>query len=144
MESIVAGIGVAGWMPLLATIDSIELSDNVTKVYGSHVFKSGYQIDVLNSTLFAPAYAKGTFSYSGQFTNIPNSGIGTGAVADLLVVPGASTVPNGVPNLGGASSYSGSSPNWVDDHRDYMGAYLQDDWKVTPKLTLNLGIRWDL
>ena len=50
----------------------------------------------------------------------------------------------GVNLVGGQNGFSASNLPVTDDHRWYIGAYFQDDWKVNPKLTLNLGVRWDL
>src|SRR5579875_3215544 len=64
-------------------------------------------------------------------------------ISDLLLAPGATLVSGGVSNLGGLSSYSGS--NWAGSRyfADYYAAYGQDNWRVTPTLTVNLGLRWD-
>jgi len=137
------GMGVAGWMPTLNTIRTVEIMDNVTKIYGSHTFKSGFQVDNFYAPIIQPTYGKGNFGFTGQFSDIPNQNSGYEGVGDLLLVPTASTVPGGINSVGGLQTYGLSNYAQVSDQRYYIGAYFQDDWKATPKLTLNLGLRWD-
>jgi Carboxypeptidase regulatory-like domain len=137
------GMGAAGWMPTLSTIRTLEIMDNVTKIYGSHTFKSGFQVDNFYAPLIQPPFGRGTFSFTGQYSDIPNQNSGYEGVGDMLLVPTASTVPGGINNVGGLETYGLSNYAQVSDQRYYIGAYFQDDWKVTPKMTLNLGLRWD-
>ena len=66
--------------------------------------------------------------------------------AQLLLAP----IPSTVPTAPGAGDYIGGADYIIasnfantDMQRDYYGSYFQDDWKVTPKLTVNLGLRWE-
>ncbi len=137
------GLGASGYMPTLSTVRTVEVMDNVTKIYGSHAFKTGFQVDNLYNPVVQPPYGKGSFSFTGQYSDIPNQNSGYAGIADMLLVPTTSTVPNGTDGLGGLSNYSLSNIAQVSDQRYYIGAYFQDDWKVSSRLTLNLGLRWD-
>jgi hypothetical protein len=137
------GMGSAGWMPTLSTVRTLEIMDNVTKIYGAHTFKTGFQVDNFYAPLIQPAYGRGAFTFNGQYSDIPNANTTYEGVGDMLLVPSASSVPNGINDLPGLEFYGLSNYAQVSDQRYYIGAYFQDDWKVSPKLTLNLGLRWD-
>ncbi len=97
--------------------------------------------DVHFNTL-QPAFSRGEFDFDGNYAGVPSqTGDQTGRAA-MLLTPTLSTVggPNGI---GGANEVHASNISKTYDQRIYLAFYFQDDIKVTPTLTLNLGLRWD-
>lgn len=117
-----------GWGPIgtsvlplsPATDDTRILSDNYTYVLGKHILQAGGMWFHYTKDQAVNNQTQGSYSFSGIFTN--------DAMADFL--------------LGEAASYSQSNNRYVRNYKfDQTEWYVQDDWRATSKLTLNLGMR---
>lgn len=131
------------FMPTIQATSGLEVFDNVIKIKGQHEFRTGFEFNHIRGNIVQPSYSKGDFGFNGMYSDIPNKNSNLVGIADLLLVPGATTVANGISNLGGLSSYIGSNYAGTRYFADYYAAYFQDNWRPTQYLTVNLGLRWE-
>ncbi len=117
--------------PLNKTSGVWDLSDNLTRTWGKHLFKVGADFLYLRMYTIAPNSARGTLTYSGVFTQNPQSRSGTGNAAADLLLGDTAQVQNG--------NYTG-----VTQRGHYYGLYFQDDWRFSSHLTVNLGMRYEI
>jgi hypothetical protein len=143
-------LGSNNFLPSDEVSQTLQVTDDFTKIYGGHTFKLGIEYQHVKFATLQPAWSRGSFDYNGGFTDIPNLGSTTGGIAQMVLPPQAhpATIagnpnPNGYDYSGGSDYVYASNINKTDDAKTYLAGYLQDDWKVIPKLTINLGVRWD-
>src|SRR5579859_1053321 len=136
-------LGGNAFLPSDEVSSTIQLTDDLTKIYGKHSFKMGFEWQHVKFSTLQPPWSHGQFGFGGNYTDIPGGNTDNTGVAQLLLIPQASTVANNIPYVGGPDSVFVSNISLTDNGKNYYGTYLNDDWKITNKLTLNLGVRWD-
>lgn len=136
-------LGVSGYNPVSHSTPNWEIDEVLTKVHGKHTFNMGYQLTDIVSHLRQPTAGTGQLVYNGQFSDITTNDTGYTAMADMLLAPSGSYSSSLGYYEGGPNQVVLSTANFIDSQRWYNAAFFQDDWKVAPKLTVNLGLRWD-
>src|SRR6266705_2378288 len=138
-----ATLGSNAFLPSDEVTSTFQVTDDVTKIYSKHTFKMGFEFHHVKFSTLQPPWSRGQFTFDGVYTDIPQVGGGNTGRAQMVLTPVASTVAGGIPYVGGPNSVFVSNISLTDNGKNYYGTYINDDWKITPKLTLNLGLRWD-
>ncbi len=125
------GFNVAG--PMNNVNENISLRDDLTRISGAHAFKMGYEVMRLRDDQWSiPANVAGNFSFINA----------SGLLANGSAMPRTgNTFAGFLLGYVSSASFGLNLASWLP--RDYIHSfYFQDDWKVTPTLTLNLGLRY--
>jgi hypothetical protein len=126
----VTGTGSPGFTNAIRLSNNYQLTENITWVKNAHTLKFGADLKRIESTLTNPEQnPRGFFNFNTNFTS--RAGSGGAAFASFL--------------LGAPDNYGRGIVNtWPAVRMFFAGLYVQDDWRVNRKLTLNLGLRYDL
>ena len=106
-------------------------SDSISRTVGRHTWKAGFQFTHFTMAYVQSLFVRGNFVFTGQYTNDPNNPATTGdAFGDFLLgYPGQTQR-----QVGNAQAYL---------RRDNYSGFIQDDWRLTPRITISAGLRYE-
>lgn len=119
-----------------------SIQPTVTKTFGNHTTKFGWDLRIVRENFISNGYQGGRLFFDGTYTSPASNS--------------SSTLRNAFGRdiaaflLGIATTGSGSTASQIDNAINYSvqsvynGFFFHDDWRLTPKLTLNLGLRYEL
>ncbi|MBI3473496.1 MAG: TonB-dependent receptor [Candidatus Solibacter usitatus] len=135
----IQNLGANGNQPLLTFLDTFQYFDNVTYVRGRHTIKTGFNFTRRRRNVFNADSILGTFNFQAPLTS-NCAGIASGCTINPTTGFSAATFLLGYPT----SIQRGLIDGVVGERRPEYGAYVQDDIRVSSRLTLNVGLRYDL
>jgi len=98
-----------------------QIADDVSLIRGNHQIQFGGNYVRPLHKIWIYLNTAGAFTFNGQVTGLP--------MADFLI--------------GSPSSFAQNTISNDRERQRNLGLYAQDSWRVTPRLTLNYGLRWD-
>ncbi len=129
-------IGANDWLPTKEYNNVWDFIENLSVTKGNHSMKFGAEFRPIHFPFFQVPYPHGEMNFSQNETAIPTT---AGALNNSNTGdPFASFL------LGAIDGGQISTTNFISSTKKAIAFYGQDDWKVTPKLTLNLGLRYEL
>lgn len=115
--------GIGEGQPWFLHVNAFQWYDGVTWIHQNHTVEAGGTILHTQADQQYATHSNGSYSFSGQYT-------GNG-FADFLLGYPSHILTATAPNAGDRFRFT----NW--------SAYVLDDWKVTPSLTVNIGLRYE-
>jgi hypothetical protein len=126
-------VGGSEWLPTLEYSNVWDFIENVSINKGGHAIKFGFEYRPIDFPFFQVPSPRGIFSFHREWTSAGTGfagPTGDGVASWLLGMPGTGTRI--------------TTANFISSQKSAYAGYIQDDWKVARKLTLNLGVRYEL
>jgi len=124
-------LGSRSFWPNFNNMDLFQFTDMVYKNIGKHNIRIGGEFRRQNIARLAARFSRGQFAFTREFTANPanRAATGDGLAEFMLGMAGGGTIGN---------------ENGEDLWANTLAMFVQDDWKVSSRLTLNLGMRYDI
>jgi hypothetical protein len=126
-----AQLGSRAFWPNTNNIYVTQFNDSLFRSAGNHGLKAGVEFKHSNVFRNAARYARGLMTFNREFTADPQNRAATGdGLAEFM--------------LGWAAAGNLGNENGENLMTNSFAAFIQDDWKLSPRLTVNLGLRYDI
>jgi hypothetical protein len=126
-----SNIGEAAFLPNLKVSEVAQAGDTFSFLTGRHALKAGANYRFIRSFFNISGQARGFYNFTGGFSQNPQArpNSGSGLADFLLGIPATTQLSRTL--LG-------------DIRYHYVAGYLQDDWRASARLTMNVGVRYEL
>jgi len=144
-------VGYSASLPWVRAEANIDLVDNVTKTHGNHTFTFGFDMrrirdDLLQTQTYSP---RGVYNFGVSQTNCAgNCQLPNGTTSSATTPNSTTSWANDLasflldmPTTGSGRDFSGTFPTY---RAWYFFPYAADRWQVNNKLTVDIGLRWEI
>ncbi len=142
----VRDLGSNSNQPLITNQNDFQFFDNITRSTGKHTLKAGGSLTLRSREILNSDNIVGQFQFNNNQTSncagqpagcVVNSSTGFDVASFLLGLTSQK-----IRNLSSLTA-TGEVETYLEKRPEYS-LYVQDDWRTTSKLTVNMGLRWDV
>ncbi len=135
-------IGANDWLPTKEYNNEWDLIDNLSWTRGSHSLKFGAEFRELHFPFFQVPFPHGEMNFSRTETAFPSNANDIGGKNGTYSADTGDELASFL--LGSINNGQISTTNFISSTKRAYAGYVQDTWKTTSKLTLTLGVRYEL
>jgi hypothetical protein len=135
-------IGANDWLPTKEYSNVYDFIQNVSITKGSHSYKFGAEVKPIGFPFFQVPFPHGEMNFSRTETAFPSNATDNGGLNGTFAGDTGDSFASFL--LGAIDNGQISTTNFISSKRQSYDFYAQDDWKVTPRLTINYGLRYEL